>query len=255
MAIITSPLLWRRDQEVRYDYAGNVLRCWPMVLGAIEDITSPSVDIWRNGQTDASDALITAGSVTEDGTTHLLTYTLDASDETIWTLGQYYRAEFKYTFGGVVRIQHVMFSVVRTPLLELCPVDINDIKNGYSPAYAAMVQASLDSVAEEQFILPAWEDVLAYVESQGRRPSLLSSASVLRPMTLARVMTRVYEGLTRKEGDIWWAKAAQARLDYEEAKRNTTLIYDPSDAKDYALDSAWRQPQLLIGNPLTGVVR
>ena len=49
MAVITHPYLWRRDQEVRYGYSGNVLRCWPLVLGEIQDITSPAVSIWRNG--------------------------------------------------------------------------------------------------------------------------------------------------------------------------------------------------------------
>jgi hypothetical protein len=249
MAIITNPYMWRRDQEARYGYSGNVLRCWPMVLAEIQDVTSPTVSIWRNGAIESSDALVSAAAATEDGTTHLLTYTLNSSDTGIWHLGKY-RAEFTYTYSNVVHINHVMFDVVRQPLMEYCPVDINDIKSRYPPAYSALVQASLDSDAEERFILPAWESVLTFVEAQGRRPSLLSSPAVLRPMAWARTMVHVCEGLTRKPGDVWWEKAKDFRADYEEAKRDTSLQYDDSDGKAYTVDTAWRQPQLLIGNRL-----
>jgi len=252
MAVITHPYLWRRDQEVRYGYSGNVLRCWPLALGEIQDITSPAVSIWRNGALEASDALVTAGAVTEDGTTHLLTYTLDASNTSTWTLGQFYRAEFSWTYSGVVHVQNVMFDVVRTPLLEHCPVDINDIKSRYPPAYAALVQAGLDSDAEERFVLPAWESVLTFVNSQGYRPALVSSAAVLRPMAWAKTMVHVCEGLTRKPGDVWWEKAKEYRDEYETAKRETRLIYDPSDSKGFEVNTAWKQPQLLIGNQIKG---
>ncbi len=247
---IVQPGLARRNQEARYGYAANPILCWPIINGSVANTSSQTVSVWRNGGYSTSDALVNEASATENGSTFQLSYTLNASDTNVYTLGLSYRAQFTYTASNTIYQQNVLFDVVRTPILYSCPVDINDLYNAYTPIEAALTQASQTTDAHQRYILPAWEDVLTWVESKGWRPSLVSSPAVLRPMVLYRSLTKICEGLMRKDDDVWAKKAERFRVEYEDARNNTTLVYNTGDGKVAERVTNWTQPQLLIGNDL-----
>lgn len=239
----------RRRQEVRHGSSAARLECWAEVYGALVTPSSgATVAIYRPGQS----APETTAACTVSST-YLLSCALDASDTAKWALGTDYVAEFAFTADGVTHVLRRSFDVVRVPLREYPPCRVDDLKNAHKSVDAALAQLSI-SDAHSRFILPAWEDVILYVEGKGYRPALVTDPEALAPMLRARALLKLARAMRSTASDVWSKLAEEFAADYDEAQTNTVLRWSPADQHaSVQADRSWQQPGLTIG-PDPGVL-
>lgn len=227
----------RAIQDVGYGLTSQRITCLPEVGGAVLDPSSYTVDIMRDGES-MENPTITAGVPTEDSTTHLLTYSLDASNTGTWSLGLPCVALFKYTAGSVARSQRVMFDIVRVPLYAHPPCNTKDVLNCHATLEDAMQQAGLTTdgttTADPDatpYINEAWADVLEILRSRGRRPALVTDVTAFAPTLRALSRVRVLRALFIQPNDLYdkLADAEQKYADEAMTSLSNNLRYDEGD--------------------------
>lgn len=245
---------YRGVQEVRYGASANTLVCWPDIDGVTVDVTSPVISIYLpNEGSPESTPLISGASMTEDGTTHKLTYSLNASVTDTYILAEGYRGEVEFTYGGVTHYRTIVFDVVRQPIVNAIPINLNDLRRLHTAVDQALSSQSQSTDGAGRYIQTAWQDVLDYVRSRGHRPALVSPPETLRAMTLARAMQVLCMAYTRAPDDTWARLGAYYGEQYAEAKKTTVLKYAPADTLAHEDTRGWTQPDLLVGPDLADV--
>jgi hypothetical protein len=241
---------YRGIQEVRYGATGQRLIMWAEYDGAkLDPTTGNTVSIYPPNSTTA---LVTNAAVTE-GSNNELYYDLDASNTANYLLGQNYRAVFTWntatpTYPTPQR--EVVFDVVRQPLIHNIPMRVDDLYRAHVMVEEALSQTSTTSTAGDRWIVPAWQDVLRWVTSKGRRPSLVTPPEVFYGLVEARALERLFRACVNAPDDVWTRMADQAAKDFERAQNETVLRYDESDGANHVTETAWQQPQLRWGNDL-----
>lgn len=247
---LTSPGI-RTTQEVRYGASGQTIACWPDYLGAtLDPATGATVDIYRPGETTAT---ISSGSCSE-ANSHLLTYALNASTTSTWPLNVGYKALFSWTVSTTTYQKLVTFDIVRVPLANYPPITVEDLKRASVGLEAAVTQLGISSSVADYFILPAWDEILLEVRSQGWRPALVTNPEAFAPLLQSLSLVKLYGALRRTGNDLW------TRLGEDEAKhlehiRTATyasLQYDSADELHGEVQRNRKQPELLIGPDLRG---
>lgn len=224
----------RGHQEVRYGSSGQTLVAWPDTEAATPDPSSATVSIYAPGSTTA---IISAASATEDGTTHKLSYDLDASSTGTFPLDEGYRADFAFVVSGKTYHRNVAFDVVRNPIALFCPCRVDDLKNMHKSVDKALTDMSI-SDAHQRFILPPWGDCLRWVRAQGRRPALVNDADDFADQMRWRAFCYLCLAFRQVQGDLWWQLYEDAVKARDEAIKGTVLRYDdeevlPTEAKQY----------------------
>jgi hypothetical protein len=259
MTIDQHGLRWK--DEVRYGAALNYLSFDVETDGKRDtSISFTRLDIYQPGGID-NPIVTTTSVIGGPGGNQQYSYFLDASDTSKFALGMGYRASWSYMqsvfSGDLPVVRDVYFDVVRTPISHFCPLRIDDVLNAYAPLEKALKDslAATDLVNTDvnlRYIVPAWQDVLQYVDSMGWRPALMSGPEQLYQMTLYRALQKVCEGLTRAKDDVWDRKAGAAKAEYEYARAHTVLTYNPGDSKGAQAQAGAMTAELLIGNSLRG---
>ena len=227
--------------EVRFDSAGQVLKAWAMVDGALVTPTSATVTLYSPGGA----VLVAATSATVSGSE--LTYTLDASDEGTWVLDEGYTARWDYTIASVDRVQEHLFDVVLRPLLANIPVTVDDLKNA-DPSIDAMLSQSAQSTdAHQRYIQSAWVDVYAWIKSKGRRPWLIADSRVLYRVTKARALELLCRSSMMSPGDKYGFLAEVYEKELVQAKIETVLEYTDVGGRAAFKERGWQQPELSTG--------
>ena len=201
--------------EVRFDSAGQVLKAWAMVDGALVTPTSATVTLYSPGG-----AVLVAATAATVGSE--LTYTLDASDEGTWVLDEGYTARWDYTIASVARVQEHLFDVVLRPILANIPVTVDDLKNADPSIDAMLSQSSQSTDAHQRYIQSAWVDVYAWIKSKGRRPWLIADSRVLYRVTKARALELLCRSSMMSPGDKYGFLAEV----YEKTMLETDQIAD-----------------------------
>jgi hypothetical protein len=247
---IVSPGL-RARQEVTYGGNAEVLKCWPDVDGVTQGtLTTPTVDIYTPSAGRDATPLVTNGSCTEDGTTHELSYTLNASTTSTWVLDAGYVAVFSWVKSSITHTVRKLFDVVLVPLAHYPPLRIDDLKGIHKSVDQALTQLSITDGAA-RFILPAWEEILEWVRTQGFRPALITEPEALKTMLRAKAAQKLCTALATAGNDLMDRYAAQFRDDYEEARGNVRLEYSESESYGGEGRVGWQQPRLAIGPEIT----
>lgn len=241
---------YRGIQEVRYGGSGT-LRCWPDVDGATTDPSSATVSIYYPFQGSPNSTPLVSGAAVTEAASHLLTYTLNASDTATYVLQEGWRAEFTFVVSGVTYVRTVVFDIVRQPIVDAIPIRVDDLKRAHVAIAQALSQQSVETTAHQYFIMPAWQDVLDYVRSSGNRPNCISPAETLRSLVLNAALRNVCNAFTRAPEDLYWNLGIKYQAEFDRAKKETALRYDPSDTFAHAEDRSWSTPDLLFGADLS----
>lgn len=241
---ITQPGI-RRQQEVRYGASGQTVTCWPDIDGAATNPTGTStVSIYLPGHETAQ---VSAATATEDAVTFQLSYALDASVTATYALGENYRAVFSFVVAGVTHLRTILFDIVRRPLNRFCPIRIDDLLNAYAWLEASLSNESQATDAFQRYILPAWEEVLLWIDANGRRPSLVSSPESLKPMVHHLALYNVCKGLTQSPGDLADKHAEESFKNFERMRDITVLRYNEADGFVTDKSRGFNQPRLRYG--------
>lgn len=241
---------FRGIQEVRFGATGQRLICWPEIDGAKLDPTAgPTVTIYPPNSTTA---LITNAAVTE-GANNELYYDLDASSASNYQLGQNYRAVFTWNTATATYPtpqREVVFDVVRQPLIHNIPMRADDLKRAHVMVEEALSQTGIESTIGDRVVVAAWQDVLRWVESKGRRPSLVTPPEVFYGLVEARATERLFRACINAPDDVWTRLADEYAKLYDRAQTETVLRYDESDGVNHQQERAWQQPELRWGNDM-----
>ncbi len=260
---------WRNFQEVRFGESNSQLLWSPTFLGINRELDSEvvfSAYVYAPGAVPSSfgsdyisNANLTLKTYQTGADNGAVVYAMaiDASDQSVFPLGENYRVEFVFSFeaaqGGVVsdsvyetfnKVQTIYFDVVRQPLYEFCPVSVEDLAGVHSEFDAALLAQDQAHDAATRYIIPAWLDVLDWVRSKGRRPSLVSGPEVFRQLAKYGALKNLCLGLMRSPTDIRARLYEEFSKRYEEAKNTIVLNYREDDGVAPALESGWVQPAL-----------
>jgi hypothetical protein len=242
---------YRGIQEVEYGASGQVLTCWTDLNGVQTDPTAgATVRVFCPGQDDSSPQ-VASTAATEDPTTHQLSYTLDASNTGIWVARDGYRAKWNWVSGGVARSTTTTFEVVHQPLVYNCPVTQEDVLKAYQPLAEALTQeGETATTVAQKYINMAWQDVLAWVRSKGKRPSLTTGKEGFYLPTYYRALVLLMRAHRESGNDTWDAALQDALKDYETAQKECVLMYREADSALAVKDNNWEQPRFRAGPPL-----
>lgn len=242
----------RRDQEVAYGKNSTTgettLYCWPEVDGVLVDPSSSSVDIYRQGE--LAPASIVDGVVTES-VAHQLSYALDASNTATWPLGMRASAQFKFTVAGRLSTVRVFFNVVRVPLVHFPPCRAIDLLNAHAIVGRTLIQAGyVDGNGDADpscFIIEAWEELLSWLETEGKQPGYIMNPGALSPMLRAGARAKMFDALSMQQGDIFGVKRDVEKKRYDGFYASPpTLQYDAVDSNTPAPEPARAQTQIGI---------
>lgn len=246
MAIV-QPLLTRTIQEVRYSATTQRVICWPEVNG---DLVNPDASATVTIYNAAGVALVSGASASEHASYYLY-YDLNASSTSAFPLACDYGAEFTFVSGGLTYVKRVLFDVVLVPILPLCPVRIDDLKNAHASIDAAVTQAGETTDFAGRFITPAWVEVCQWVRGQGYRPGLIVDATVLYQPTLQKALHLYWNAHRREPGDVPSVLAEQYARGFSDALDRVVLKWDPAQARGAETARGVAQPRLLIGPDYT----
>ena len=189
--------------------------------GALAAPSSGTVTIY-----DASNAaVVSAAAVTI--TASIATYSLLAATVASSSFGGGWRVEWSLVMADTyTHVERQDAALVRA---RLSPVVTDlDILARHTDLASFRPTALADW---SQYIETAWEDVVARLESAGRRPYLVISPQALRPIHLATTLEIIMRDLSGA-GDPqnrWSALAEHYRAEVESAWARTSLVYDEDD--------------------------
>ncbi len=248
---MTAPLsmgMTRATQEVTYGSSAATLRLWPEIDGALVVPSVCTVSVSRPGQLtpEISGASCTIAASGE------CTYALNASSTATYFLGENYRAEFVFTYGGSTHTVARNFDVVRTPLLNYPPCNVDELR-GVAKAVDDMLTNSAQLTTAARFVVTAWVEECQWVRAQGKRVSLVSDATVFSSRLKYRALELLMRSTSRADGDTWAVLEKKFADDAEKARANLTLKYDEADARSPHAVHAMQQPRMFAGpNPDEG---
>ena len=237
----------QRVQEVTYGDSSVFTRCVPMVDGVL---VTPSGTSTFAVYAPRGDTVLASGNCTTDGTR--LRATFNASSSSSYPLDRGFRCVFTIVSNSITYRRVVLFDVVRVPLLDACPINLNHLK-GFNVEVDAFLdqQIGTDAAAIAEatglIITPAWERVLSFVESSGYRPALVSTPDVLVPLARAAGYQQVSVYMMRTPTDMRVLLLERADKAWEAAVKYTKLIYNTTDNNDQQEVRAWAQPRVFTG--------
>lgn len=233
--------------EVTYGDASVFVRLLPQVDGIVVTPTgTPTFAVYPPRSTTA----LTTGNCTTDSTRIRATFNVSSASDYPLDVG--YRCVFTFVSGGLTYRRTVLFDVVRCPLNDACPINLNHLK-GFNVEVDGFIDqqygtdASAIAAATELIVTPAWEDVLLYVSSQGFRPALVASPELLVPMARARGYMHIIRHMTRVQSDLRVLLMEEARKAWEFATAHTQLVYNLTDNNEQQQVRAWKQPRIFTG--------
>lgn len=237
----------QRTQEVTYGDASVFVRLLPQVDGiTITPTGTPTFAVYSPRST----ATLATGNCTTDGTR--IRATFDASSASSYPLDVGYRCVFTFVSGGLAYRRTVLFDVVRCPLNDACPINLNHLK-GFNVEIDDFIEqqhgtdAAAIAEATELIVTPAWEDVLLYVNAQGFRPALVAAPDLFVPMARARGYMHIIRYMARMPSDLRSMLMETAEKAWEYAVKNTKLVYNMTDNHEQQEVRAWAQPRIFTG--------
>lgn len=238
-------------QEVTYGDASVFVRLLPQVDGVVVTPTgTPTFVVYPPRST----TVLTSGNCTTDSTR--IRATFDVSSAANYPLDVGYRCVFTFVSSGLTYRRTVLFDVVRCPLNDACPINLNHLK-GFNVEVDGFIDqqygtsAGAIATATELIITPAWEDVLLYISSQGFRPALVASPDLLVPLARARGYMHIIRHMTRVQTDLRVLLMAEAEKAWSFAVAHTQLVYNMTDNNEQQPVRAWSQPRVFTGRDPT----
>ena len=104
-----------------------------------------------------------------------------------------------------------------------------------STGFSAAITASSEFVVKRTFqreIDRAFEDMLADVEARGYRPSLIIGSEDLKSPHVCLALEKICRNMARSTEDVWWARGAYYRDEYDARMTNRKWVYDSDEDKE-----------------------
>jgi len=172
--------------------------------------------------------LVEDQSMTIDGSTGTLTYTLPATNTS--DLEENAVIVIEYTYGGLDYKASFLWDCVINRLK--CSVVDDDLKK-YFPALADEiwgVQSNYDTQIAEAF-----QEVKSDIKDKGRRPAMLIDGTQLRKLIILKAFQIIFFDFAKAEDDIWFVRYEQMRETYEMRFSKLIIKYDADE--DGIIDS------------------
>lgn len=219
-------------QQVRYNYASNVITFWPKApdVGNVSVTGSPTYSVFAP-DTPFDGTALASGTISpttvED--CHKLTVTINTTTTASWPIDEGYRVDITYVYSSVSYLRSVYFDVAAHPYTPI--ISLNDMVEEVADsaarltAQAARIESARTAQQHASVLgVKAWADIASWIRLRVERdqrivPSAIIDHEALKRVVVAKAVSRMY----RAEGGggdtesfalaDWWDREALSRFE------------------------------------------